>query len=74
MSPRPQRPFERIPFRQNGYGTKAATVILSERGYSISTWMLRAAADRGQIAVQRSPGGHRRFMADELERFLRTKI
>src|SRR5450830_839469 len=74
MSPRRQLPFKHIPYRQHGYGTAAACELLAARGYPISTWMLRAAADSGQVDVFRSPGGHRRFMGEALEQFLLIKI
>ena len=73
MGPRSKREFERIPFRKYGYGTKAAADLLTERGYRVTTWMVRLAADRGELDCTRSPGGHRRFMAAELERYLRLK-
>jgi excisionase family DNA binding protein len=74
VAPRKKRPFERIPHRKYGYGTKAAADALSERGYPITPRMLRSAADAGEITATRSPGGHRRFSSEELERYLCVKI
>lgn len=74
MSPRRQLPFKRIPYRKNGYGTAASCKLLAERGWPLSEWMLRHAADAKQVDSFRSPGGHRRFMADALEHFLLTKV
>jgi len=73
VSPRPARTFKRIPYRKHGYGTQRACDLLAERGYPITVYMLRTAADSGEVASYRSPGRHRRFMALDLEQFLRSK-
>ncbi len=74
MSPRKPRPFARIPYRKHGYGTAAAARLLSERGLPMTPWTLRRLSDAGLVASHRSEGGVRRFMAADLERFLRSNI
>jgi len=68
------RATERIPYRKLGYGTKAAADLLTDRGLFTTARSLRYAANHGRIRFEWSSGGHRRFMADELERYLREKL
>ena len=75
MSPRKKLPFEHIPFRKKGYGTQAAVNLLTERGMTgLTPRKLRYAADHGEIDSFPSGGGHRRFSAKELERYLLVKF
>ena len=73
MTPRKARPFDRIPFRKKGYGTKAAADILSARGLPTTPWKLRREANAGKIVCHR-PTGPRRFCAADLEQYLWQNI
>lgn len=74
MTPRRKLPFQRIPFRKHGYGSQAAADLLTARGLPMTARQMRLAHGRGELACAIAPSGHRRFMADELERFLLVKI